>query len=105
MQRVALDKQNKQRVLMSMGRFEGASARTFNTLQNIAKSDPKDLANTALLSIGSLAKFNPSQPLAVDGFLATKLTESGSETITLAAIKNSGISSFNDAVTSSSRST
>lgn len=93
-----LDNTNKQRVLMSMGRFEGASEQTLNALRDISDDSHKTLANTALLSIGSLAKFSQSQQPAVEDFLAEKLSESGNEAMTITAIKNSGSTVFNQKV-------
>ncbi|MFT4923924.1 MAG: hypothetical protein ACI8WB_000002 [Phenylobacterium sp.] len=89
---------NKQRVVMSMGRFENASAQTLNNLTNITDHDSATLANTALLSIGSLAKFSQSQQAAVEDFLASKLTQASHKAVTITAIKNSGSKTFNPQV-------
>ncbi len=97
-QHVELGDINKQRVLMSMGRFEGATEQTLNALTNITLDEQKTMADTALLSIGSLAKFSRSQKAAVEDVLAHKLAQPGNESMVITAIKNSGLTRFNDKV-------
>ena len=97
-QQQQLSRLNKQRVLMSMGRFEGGSEHTLNSLRQISAQDEKIYADTALLSIGSLAKFGDSLQGPVADILAARLAQPDSEALAIIAINNSGLEQFDDQV-------
>lgn len=93
-----LSRLNKQRVLMSMGRFEGGGEHTLNSLRQVNAQDDSIYADTALLSIGSLAKFGDDLKGPVADILADRLAQPGSEALAIIAINNSGLASFDDKV-------
>lgn len=94
----ALDTDNKRRVLMSMGRFEGASEQTLTALKQFSQNDEKSLADTALLSIGSLARFSKEQKQQVEDYLDEQLADPGRRAMAIIAIKNSGSTRFHDKI-------
>lgn len=93
-----LSQLNKRRVLISMGRFEDASSQTLTALKQFSQNDDRSLADTALLAIGSLAKFSKAHKHQVEDYLAQVLKQPQKQAYAIIAIKNSGSSKFNQQV-------
>ena len=87
---------NKQRVVMSLGRFMAVSEYSLGRLQQLAQTSNNTLANTARLSIGSVARFNEQQQGEVSRFLSGQLAQGREKAVTLLAINNSGLDSLNE---------
>ncbi|MCP4325459.1 MAG: hypothetical protein GY787_27170 [Alteromonadales bacterium] len=86
---------NKHRLIMSLGRFEAVSDLSLNQLKVITEKNNSELANTAKLSIGTVAKYNQEQQEKVKQFLSQQLNETENKAVTLLAINNSGLSELN----------
>ncbi len=89
---------NKQRVVMSLGRFEAVSDLSLNKLKSVAQQADHELASTAQLSIGSLSRYNEEQAFKVNDFLSEQLEKGSDKSVTLLAIHNSGTAELNDQV-------
>ena len=90
--------ENKQRVVMSLGRFEAVSDLSINHLTELAQQPDNQLANTAQLSVGTIARYNKEQQYKVKDFLFEQLTQGHNTAVTLLAINNSGINDLNEQV-------
>ncbi|WDD97039.1 hypothetical protein [Thalassomonas actiniarum] len=86
---------NKQRVIMSLGRFEAVSEHSLNRLQQLAQTSDNVLAHTAQLSIGTAARYNEQQKESVSDYLSGQLRQSDNKAVTLLAINNSGLNTLN----------
>jgi len=87
---------NKQRIVMSLGRFEAVSDLSLNQLKKLSQEPTNELANTAALSIGTVARYNQEQQYKVNDFLSEQLTKGENTSVTLLAISNSGLTELND---------
>lgn len=92
--------ENKQRVVMSLGRFEAVSDLSLHKLTELAQQHQNQLANTAQLSVGTVARYNHEQQYKVKNFLSEQLTQGHNTAVTLLAINNSGINDLNEQVVS-----
>ncbi|WP_091990341.1 hypothetical protein [Pseudoalteromonas denitrificans] len=86
---------NKQRVVMSLGRFEAVSDLSLNSLKALVETPDNALANTAKLSIGTVARYNEIQKSEVKQYLSEQLSMGTNLDVTLLAINNSGITNLN----------
>ncbi len=91
-----LDLLNKQRVVMSLGRFEAVSDLSLNSLKNLVQQPETGLANTAELSIGTIAQYNVDKKSEVIGYLSSQLSSTAHPEVTLLAINNTGMTDLND---------
>ncbi|WP_281557076.1 hypothetical protein [Thalassomonas sp. RHCl1] len=86
---------NKQRAIMSLGRFEAMSEYGLTRLQQLAQTSDNVLAHTAQLSIGTAARYNEQQKESVSDYLSGQLRQSDNKAVTLLAINNSGLNTLN----------
>lgn len=63
----------KQKLLIALGRFGASSTVSFNALAALADKPNNPLAKTALLNLGSMAKFTPEQSSTVEHYLSEQL--------------------------------
>ena len=63
----------KQKLLIALGRFGASSTVSFNALATLADKPNNPLAKTALLNLGSMAKFTPEQSSTVEHYLSEQL--------------------------------
>lgn len=85
----ALNTPIKQKLLIALGRFGASSHVSFNTLTTIADKPNNPLAETALLNLGSMAKFTPSQSRDVAQYLTERLNNENLLNIAVLATQNS----------------
>ena len=88
--------ENKQRIAMSLGRFEALSELGLQHLVSTTEDADNRLANVARLSIGTAARYNPEQESAVTDYLSNALASGKNTALTLLAINNSGSQVFNE---------
>lgn len=89
-------RENKQRVIISLGRFEALSELGFQHLTQTSQAKDKQLANLALLSVGTVARFNQSHQPNVKNFLSQTIADEANNAIAWLAINNSGSTQFNE---------
>ncbi|WP_105169489.1 hypothetical protein [Pseudoalteromonas sp. T1lg23B] len=80
---------DKHKVAMALGRFGSSSELSLRALQSIAQHSRHQVANTALLSIGTMAHFSPEQAHNVASYLERNLSAQQNLAITVLAIGNS----------------
>ncbi|MBQ4852008.1 HEAT repeat domain-containing protein [Pseudoalteromonas sp. MMG012] len=83
--------QTKQKLLIALGRFGASSNISFNALATIADKPNSPLAKTALLNLGSMAKFTPQQQASVETFLLNSLNGEQHLGTAILAVGNSKI--------------
>ncbi|CAM4127887.1 hypothetical protein [Pseudoalteromonas byunsanensis] len=80
---------DKHKVAMALGRFGSSSELSLRALESIAQQSGHQVANTALLSIGTMAHFSPEQAHNVALYLERNLTAEQNLATTVLAIGNS----------------
>ncbi|NOU50392.1 hypothetical protein HG263_07535 [Pseudoalteromonas sp. JBTF-M23] len=80
---------DKHKLAMALGRFGASSALSLQTLQSIAALPEHQVANTALLSLGTMAYFTPEQAVNVKNYLQQNISEQFNLSTTVLAVENS----------------
>ncbi|MCF6434466.1 hypothetical protein [Pseudoalteromonas sp. MMG022] len=80
---------DKHKVAMALGRFGASSELSLHALQSIVQQPGHQVANTALLSIGTMAHFSPEQAHNVASYLAENLSARQNLATTVLAVGNS----------------
>ncbi|BBN83928.1 hypothetical protein PA25_39130 [Pseudoalteromonas sp. A25] len=80
---------DKHKLAMALGRFGASSALSVQTLQSIAEQPNHQVANTALLSLGTMAYFSPEQAVNVKRYLQHNIKEKFNLSTTILAVANS----------------
>ncbi|MBD1581912.1 HEAT repeat domain-containing protein [Pseudoalteromonas sp. S16_S37] len=80
---------DKHKLAMALGRFGASSALSLQTLQAIAAQPEHQVANTALLSLGTMAYFTPEQAVNVKNYLQHNISEQFNLSTTVLAVENS----------------
>ncbi|CAH9062656.1 hypothetical protein PSECIP111951_04024 [Pseudoalteromonas holothuriae] len=80
---------DKHKLAMALGRFGASSALSLKALQLIAEQPSHQAANTALLSLGTMAYFSPEQAISVKNYLQQNLSDQTSLSTTVLAVANS----------------